>query len=215
MFLINREIQGRYETVATHESREAAQRDLYYMAELLSTPDTRVEFSEGVMSVRVMDNQTPVTYYRIQGPGHPDFDPVSVTFMTGDGATAQTYTMMTSPTTAHAIERGLEQFAYDYDLDEFELLFTAPTAINGHSLHDFYEYCESYYGPGGIYPLAKNGQRLGGPTLHEAINLYLKEVEEFAADTLDRENVRDILIDRLGYNYASEQTTTATATAAE
>lgn len=56
-------------------------------------------------------------------------------------------------------------------------------------LNQFIDYCMTFYGPGGIYPLnfTRNQIRL-------ATDLLLTCDHEFCGDTVDRERVRDIVL---------------------
>ena len=60
---------------------------------------------------------------------------------------------------------------------------------------EFYDYVLSFYGPDGIYPM--------GATLElvkKATSFYVKCLkvggQEFCGDSIDREHIRDILIDK-------------------
>lgn len=64
-------------------------------------------------------------------------------------------------------------------------------------MQEFYKYVRSFYGPQGLYPM--------GATLRDiksATDIYLaQETAKFEGDSMDRENVRDILIAAFGYTF--------------
>jgi hypothetical protein len=66
---------------------------------------------------------------------------------------------------------------------------------------DFVEYVYNFYGPAGIYPMPA----LTHAELSKTIQVYLGIVgtDNFAADSIDRERVREILL--LKYNQSSIQ----------
>jgi hypothetical protein len=61
---------------------------------------------------------------------------------------------------------------------------------------DFVDYVFEFYGPRGLYPMP----RLTRSAVSQTVQVYLSIVgrDNFAADSLDRERVRDILL--LKYN---------------
>jgi hypothetical protein len=61
----------------------------------------------------------------------------------------------------------------------------------------FIAYCLDFYGPQGIYPLGFTRRQLELAT--ELYQLKLKQGrEQFEGDTVDRENVRDLLLELQG-----------------
>ena len=64
-------------------------------------------------------------------------------------------------------------------------------------MQEFYTYVRSFYGQRGLYPM--------GATLRDikaATDVYLaREATDFEGDSMDRENVRDILIAAFGYTF--------------
>lgn len=64
------------------------------------------------------------------------------------------------------------------------------------NLEQFYLYCLEFYGRGGIYDYAFTREQVEAAT-----RLYISRlnshyhVQEFCGDTVDRENVRDIILD--------------------
>ena len=68
-------------------------------------------------------------------------------------------------------------------------------------MDQFVEYCLSFYGPGGIYPLNFTERQIRLAT--ELYQLKLKQgLETFEGDTVDRENVRDLILEFRGEEYA-------------
>lgn len=70
----------------------------------------------------------------------------------------------------------------------------------------FFHYCNDFYGPYGIYPLThQTGHSLKVNDLARAIRIRLQNQHvETYYDSLDRENVRDILINEFGYIFPGE-----------
>jgi hypothetical protein len=60
---------------------------------------------------------------------------------------------------------------------------------------DFYDYVLSFYGPQGIYPMGATLPLIQQATQDLTQILQIKG-EEFAGDSIDRELVRDLLIDK-------------------
>ena len=61
----------------------------------------------------------------------------------------------------------------------------------------FVTYCERFYGPAGIYPLGFTRRQIELAT--ELYQLKLKQgLETFEGDTVDRENVRDLILEFQG-----------------
>ena len=83
-------------------------------------------------------------------------------------------------------------------------------------ISDFVDYVDLFYGTSDgdetLYPLYKNGQRLTKEDIRHATIVYLDRCgnDDYEncvwgdGDSIDRERVRDILIDRLGYDYHSQ-----------
>lgn len=72
------------------------------------------------------------------------------------------------------------------------------TKQNKQMLDEFVDYVLSFYGPGGLYD--------GGATremVTEALVIHLlnPEAPEFAADSVDREMIRDIMVELVGIKY--------------
>ena len=86
---------------------------------------------------------------------------------------------------------------------------TTSTELND-ILSNFVEYVDSFYGVNDpLYPLVKDGQPLSKIDIYAATAFYLAqcsdEREELCnwgdGDSLDRERVRDILLDEYGYTH--------------
>jgi hypothetical protein len=60
---------------------------------------------------------------------------------------------------------------------------------------EFYNYVLSFYGPGGIYPMGATLELIEQATQDLIRILEIKD-QEFCGDSVDRELVRDLLIDK-------------------
>ena len=60
---------------------------------------------------------------------------------------------------------------------------------------EFYDYVLSFYGPGGIYPMGATLDLVERATNDLVQILQIKD-QEFCGDSVDRELVRDLLIDK-------------------
>lgn len=68
-------------------------------------------------------------------------------------------------------------------------------------IREFVEYCESFYGPGGIYPLGCNRADIESAILAYVEKLVVHEFWTWGfGDSVDRERVADILCQR-GFAY--------------
>ena len=79
---------------------------------------------------------------------------------------------------------------------------------------DFVDYVDSFYGQNDpLYPLEKNGQPLSRVDIYEAVYEYLQlcsdESETLCTwgdgDSLDRERVRDILLNQFNYTHKEDK----------
>lgn len=61
------------------------------------------------------------------------------------------------------------------------------------NMTQFIDYCMEFYGPNGIYPLNFTRDQI-----RIATDLYLTTSREFCGDTVDRENIRDIVLQATG-----------------
>ena len=86
---------------------------------------------------------------------------------------------------------------------------TSSTELND-MLRNFVEYVDSFYGVNDpLYPLVKDGQPLSKLDIYGATERYLSLCADPKAelctwgdgDSLDRERVRDILLDEYGYSH--------------
>ena len=89
---------------------------------------------------------------------------------------------------------------------------TSSTALND-MLTQIVDYVDSFYGVNDpLYPLEKNGQPLSRVDIYGAVYEYLQlcsdESETLCTwgdgDSLDRERVRDILIDQFDYTFKED-----------
>jgi len=60
---------------------------------------------------------------------------------------------------------------------------------------EFYDYVLSFYGPEGIYPMGANLTLVRKAT-QDLIRILKIKGQEFCGDSIDRELVRDLLIDK-------------------
>ena len=86
---------------------------------------------------------------------------------------------------------------------------TSSTELND-MLTNFVEYVDSFYGVNDpLYPLVKDGQTLSKVDILGATEKYLGQCSDDKleyvtwgdGDSLDRERVRDILLDEFGYSH--------------
>ena len=89
---------------------------------------------------------------------------------------------------------------------------TYSTELND-MLTNFVEYVDSFYGVNDpLYPLVKDGQSLSKVDILGATEKYLSQCSDDKleyvtwgdGDSLDRERVRDILLDEFGYTHKEE-----------
>ena len=89
---------------------------------------------------------------------------------------------------------------------------TTSTELND-MLTNFVEYVDSFYGVNDpLYPLVKDGQSLSKVDILGATEKYLGQCSDDKleyvtwgdGDSLDRERVRDILLDEFGYTHKEE-----------
>ena len=89
---------------------------------------------------------------------------------------------------------------------------TSSTELND-MLTNFVEYVDSFYGVNDpLYPLIKDGQPLSKLDIYGATERYLSLCADPKAelctwgdgDSLDRERVRDILLDEFGYTFKED-----------
>lgn len=62
-------------------------------------------------------------------------------------------------------------------------------------INDFIDYVISFYGPNGIYPMGANRTVVRKAT-NDLIRICKIKGQEFCGDSVDRELVRDLLIDK-------------------
>ena len=91
---------------------------------------------------------------------------------------------------------------------------TSLQIVNAHrQISDFVDYVDMFYGTSDgddtLYPLYLKGKRLNKTDIRHAIIVYLDRCnnDDFTlctwgdGDSLDRERVRDILVEKFGYDY--------------
>jgi hypothetical protein len=73
------------------------------------------------------------------------------------------------------------------------------TAFSKEFINDFIDYTMSFYGPDGIYPMGANRTVVRKAT-NDVIRIAKIKGQEFCGDSIDRELVRDIMIDKYKLN---------------
>jgi len=69
------------------------------------------------------------------------------------------------------------------------------TAFSKEFINDFIDYTMSFYGPDGIYPMGANRTVVRKAT-NDVIRIAKLKGEEFCGDSIDRELVRDLMINK-------------------
>ena len=72
-------------------------------------------------------------------------------------------------------------------------------SIKMENFSEFFDYTESFYGVGGLYDMGV--PRLAILTATFKLILDLGATSKFVGDSVDREKVRDILMDEMGYKF--------------
>lgn len=67
-------------------------------------------------------------------------------------------------------------------------------------MRNWVEYVSSFYGPGGLYAMGATPERIA-----EATKVLVERGDDVAYDSVDREKVRDILIERFGLVFPCER----------
>ena len=89
---------------------------------------------------------------------------------------------------------------------------TSNTRLND-MMTDFVDYVDSFYGQNDpLYPLVKDGQPLSRVDIYGAVHEYLQLCSDESetlyewgdGDSLDRERVRDILLNEFNYTYKED-----------
>ena len=62
-------------------------------------------------------------------------------------------------------------------------------------MNDFIDYVISFYGPDGIYPMGAN-RTIARKATNDVIRICKIKGQEFCGDSIDRELVRDLMIDK-------------------
>jgi hypothetical protein len=63
-------------------------------------------------------------------------------------------------------------------------------------INDFIDYVMSFYGPGELYPIKGINRTIVRKATNDIIKIAEIKGEEFCGDSIDREQVRDLLIDK-------------------
>lgn len=62
-------------------------------------------------------------------------------------------------------------------------------------MNDFIDYVMEFYGPNGIYPMGAN-RTIARKATDDVIRICKIKGQEFCGDSIDRELVRDLMIDK-------------------
>ena len=68
-------------------------------------------------------------------------------------------------------------------------------------INDFIDYVLSFYGPDGLYPMSANRTVVRKAT-NDIIKIVKIKGQEFCGDSIDREQVRDLLISKYNLSLA-------------
>ena len=74
------------------------------------------------------------------------------------------------------------------------------TTFSKQLINDFIDYTLTFYGPDGIYPMGANRTVVRKAT-NDIIRIIEIKGEEFCGDSIDRELVRDLLIDKYNLKF--------------
>ena len=75
--------------------------------------------------------------------------------------------------------------------------------MNETQINDFVDYVMSFYGPGGLYPMNANPTVVNSATADCMQSAEIKG-EEFCFDSIDREQVRDLLISKYNLKFPTK-----------
>jgi hypothetical protein len=68
-------------------------------------------------------------------------------------------------------------------------------------INDFIDYVLSFYGPDGLYPMSANRTVVRKAT-NDIIKIVKIKGQEFCGDSIDREQVRDLLISKYNLSFS-------------
>ena len=77
------------------------------------------------------------------------------------------------------------------------------TAFSKEFINDFIDYTLTFYGPDGIYPMGANPTLVRNAT-KDIIKIAQIKGEEFCGDSIDREQVRDLLISKYNLKFPTK-----------
>ncbi len=77
------------------------------------------------------------------------------------------------------------------------------TAFSKEFINDFIDYTLSFYGPNGIYPMGANRTVVRKAT-NDVIRIAEIKGEKFCGDSIDRELVGDLLIDKYNLQFSTK-----------
>ena len=63
-------------------------------------------------------------------------------------------------------------------------------------INDFIDYVMSFYGPGELYPIQGINRTIVRKVTNDVIRISKLKGQSFCGDSIDREQVRDLLIDK-------------------
>jgi hypothetical protein len=70
------------------------------------------------------------------------------------------------------------------------------TAFSKEFINDFIDYVMSFYGPGELYPIKGINRTVVRKATNDVMRITKLKGEKFCGDSFDREQVRDLLIDK-------------------
>ena len=70
------------------------------------------------------------------------------------------------------------------------------TAFSKEFINDFIDYVMSFYGPGELYPIKGINRTIVRKATNDFIRICKIKGHRFCGDSIDREQVRDLLIDK-------------------
>ena len=76
------------------------------------------------------------------------------------------------------------------------------TTFSKDFINDFIDYCMSFYGADGLYPITGINRTVVRKATNDIIRIDKIKGQEFCGDSVDREQVRDLLIDKYNLQFA-------------
>ena len=68
-------------------------------------------------------------------------------------------------------------------------------------INDFIDYVLSFYGPGELYPIQGINRTVVRKAINDVMRIAKLKGQEFCGDSVDREQVRDLLIDKYSLEF--------------